>query len=89
MLILASSATRRALRYLLKPSPTGALDDLVRRSFICHRCQKIFKGVSDELFFVLPLRPVELRRRLGDDELSDTELALVADGGCYGCLQCS
>ena len=49
----------------------------------------VLEETPNELFLVLPLRPVELRRRLGVDELSDTELELVAGGGCYGCLQCA
>lgn len=36
----------------LKPVPGGSdLESLVRISHICHRCRKIFKGTSDELYF--------------------------------------
>ena len=42
----------KSVDYHLKPASAGsAWEELLRHSYICHRCQKIFKAVSDELYF--------------------------------------
>ena len=48
----------------------------------------VLEETPDELFLVLPLRPAKLVRRLRDDELSDTELNLVAGGACDWTTTC-
>lgn len=42
----------KSVDYRLQPAAAGsAWNELVRHSYICHRCQKIFKSTSDELYF--------------------------------------
>jgi hypothetical protein len=37
----------------LQPAGTSAnWDEFAKRSFVCHACEKIFKGSSDHLYFV-------------------------------------
>ena len=42
----------KCVNYELKAVPGSSdVDSLIGESHICHRCQKIFKGTSDELYF--------------------------------------
>ncbi len=42
----------RCVDYNLRPAPTpGGWHDYSQRNFVCHKCEKLLKGVSDQLYF--------------------------------------
>ena len=80
--LVVRASEDEAFRALLLSDPKAALKQEVGLDLPADLKVTALEETPDELFLVLPLRPAELRRQLGDDELSDTELDQVAGGYC-------
>lgn len=83
--LTARAAEDDGFRQLLLSDPKAAIQQELGIELPGSVRTTVLQESPTDLYMVLPVRPLELKKELGSDELSDTELEVVAGGMCTGC----